>query len=293
MIVSKQWHGRSRLWGGLLVHLRWRRVENPSHRRERLCHYRLYCCFSFFVFLLIAHTTIVHAQHLRLYACAIANDGAGAFMGGSSNGSGLYQSDDTGKTWEHLGWNNIKCYSMDVVHFSNGRILYEATGLGVLRSIDYGTTWKQLTDWRVSEVMDVAVSQKNPEEIYIATAHGPWKSTDEGKSWLAIRDGMRSPYCSHIMFDPADSTKLLLTAEDGLYQRKESRWHKLSRKMKPSYYLNFKYMDYNYKDVASILRFKRMLLIGTLGDGIWVEPAHNHLLPHLQIWTLKSFFVTP
>src|SRR5438067_9504641 len=59
------------------------------------------------------------AQHLRIFACAIANDSAGAFMGASSNGSGLYQSDDTGKTWKHLGWENIKCYSMDMVQSSN------------------------------------------------------------------------------------------------------------------------------------------------------------------------------
>src|SRR5437868_3843776 len=62
----------------------------------------------------LASTNVI-AQHLRIFACAIANDSAGAFMGGSSNGSGLYQSDDTGKTWKHLGWDNIKCYSMDMV----------------------------------------------------------------------------------------------------------------------------------------------------------------------------------
>ncbi len=127
-----------------------------------------------------------HAQHLRIFACAIANDSPGAFMGGSSNGSGLYQSDDTGKTWTHLGWDNIKCYSMDEVRSSNGRILYEATGLGILRSTDYGAHWKQLTDWRISEAMDVAVNQKNPREIYIATAHGPWMTENGGKSWKKI-----------------------------------------------------------------------------------------------------------
>src|ERR1039458_163820 len=124
-----------------------------------------------------------HAQHLRIFACAIANDSVGASMGGSSNGSGLYQSDDTGKTWKHLGWDNIKCYSMDMMQSSNGRIIYEATGLGILRSTDYGEHWKQITDWHISEAMDVAVNQKNPNEIYIATAHGPWRTRDGGKKW--------------------------------------------------------------------------------------------------------------
>lgn len=137
--------------------------------------------FGFLSVLLLA--SALHAQHLRIFACAIGNDSAGAFMGGSSNGSGLYQSDDTGKTWRHLGWNNIKCFSMDMVQSSNGRILYEATGLGVLRSTDYGEHWKQLTDWRISEVMDLAINQKNPDEIYIATAHGPWRTRDGGRVW--------------------------------------------------------------------------------------------------------------
>jgi len=164
-----------------------------------------------------------YAQHLRLFACAIANDSAGAFLGGSSNGSGLYQSDDTGKTWKHLGWDNIKCYSMDEVLSSNGRILYEATGLGILRSSDYGEHWKQLTDWRISEAMDVAVNQKTPNEIYIATAHGPWRSKDGGRIWSYLL-GINPPYCSRVIFgsDSSGFTGFVLGAESGLYWRNET-----------------------------------------------------------------------
>lgn len=164
------------------------------------------------------------AQHLRIYACAIANDSAGASLANSSNGSGLYQSDDTGKTWKHLGWNNIKCYSMDEVQSSNGKILYEATGLGILRSSDYGKHWKQITDWRISEAMDVAVNQKNPNEIYIATAHGPWRSEDGGGSWDLILTGLHKilddeivPYSSKIVFDSAGMKHVFLGSENGVF----------------------------------------------------------------------------
>ena len=170
-----------------------------------------------------------NAQHLRIFACAIANDSAGAFMGGSSNGSGLYQSDDTGKTWRHLGWDNIKCYSMDEVQSSNGRILYESTGLGVLRSTDFGEHWKQLTDWRVSEVMDIAVNQKNPLEIYIATAHGPCRSTDGGSSWISILQGLPAGYCSRVVIDSLLPGHVILATEDGLFAlpRGRLRWHSI------------------------------------------------------------------
>ncbi len=173
--------------------------------------------------LLVLLASTVHAQHLRIFACAIANDSTGAFLGGSSNGSGLYQSDDTGKTWKHLGWDNIKCYSMDEVNSSKGRILYEATGLGILRSTDYGAHWKQLTDWRISEAMDVAVNQKNPNEIYVATAHGPWRTEDGGKTWNYLA-GVDPPYCSRVIYAPDSSgfAGFVLGAESGLYWRSET-----------------------------------------------------------------------
>ena len=168
-----------------------------------------------FVFLGIQIAT---AQHLRIFACAIANDSVGASLGASSEGSGLYQSDDTGKTWKHLGWNNIKCYSMDMVQSSNGRIIYEATGLGILRSTDAGEHWKQITDWRVSEAMDVAVNQKNPNEIYIATAHGPWRTRDGGKSWELLMNGLPVPYTSRIVIDSVVENHILVASEAGIFQ---------------------------------------------------------------------------
>jgi hypothetical protein len=177
----------------------------------------------FFVLtLLFVHPKPALLQHLRIYACAIANDSTGASLGASSIGSGLYQSDDTGKTWKHLGWNNIKCYSMDMLQSSNGRILYEATGLGVLRSTDYGEHWKQLTDWRISEVMDIAVNQKNPDEIWIATAHGPWRSEDGGKHWDLLLSGMKAPYCSRVLYDYHGYETTYLASEDGVYQTSKS-----------------------------------------------------------------------
>jgi hypothetical protein len=187
-------------------------------------------------------TVSSYAQHLRLFACAIANDSAGAFLGGSSNGSGLYQSDDTGKTWKHLGWDNIKCYSMDEVQSSNGRILYEATGLGILLSTDYGAHWKQLTDWRISEAMDIEIDPKNSNNIWIATAHGSWQTKDEGKTWTQI-------------------------------ERTSDYWSRVSSQL------------------FAIAGGKNIELNASLDSGV----VRNGIitLPHRQIWTLKSFVVTP
>jgi hypothetical protein len=196
-----------------------------KNRAEKLLKFRAFCTMGCLVLLLSLFHSRLQAQHLRIFACAIANDSTGASLGASSEGSGLYQSDDTGKTWKHLGWSNIKCYSMDMVQSSNGRIIYEATGLGILRSTDYGEHWNQITDWRVSEAMDVAVNQKNPNEIYIATAHGPWRSSDAGVTWQKLSDGMLNPYCSRIAIDSAKSDHILLAAQDGLYNSYFSGQH--------------------------------------------------------------------
>ena len=227
------------------------------------------------------------AQHLRIYACAIANDSAGASMGGSSNGSGLYQSDDTGKTWKHLGWDNIKCYSMDMVQSSNGRILYEATGLGILRSVDGGEHWKQITDWHISEAMDVAVNQKNPNEIHVATAHGPWRTTNGGESWRIYKERM------HLYFEDSSFDSFYSGFVDRVYldqgTLKKPSWHVWDGyKVDPFVTANVNGLQ-GYKLIQSSL--DEGVLVSLFLDQKFVKKEST--LPRRQIWTLKTFLVTP
>src|ERR1051325_3414940 len=144
---------------------------------------RLFIIIFFYVSLSTEHLALpVVARHARLYACALGSDDPAFFMGGSSIGGGLWQSDDTGKTWKQLGWKHVKCYSVDVVNKSNGKIIYQACGNGVLKSNDDGISWRMLTDCRMTEVMDIAVDQLSPNIIYIATPGAIWKSDDAGES---------------------------------------------------------------------------------------------------------------
>jgi hypothetical protein len=216
------------------------------------------------------------AQHLRVFACAISNDSAGAFLGGSSRGSGLYQSDDTGKTWKHLGWDNIKCYSMDMVQSSNGRILYEATGLGVLRSTDYGEHWKQITDWRVSEVLDIAINQTKPSKIYLATAHGAWQTGDGGKTWWSLQNNNQRGYVNRVLFDEHNKPFWYLDAED----RRDN--HVI---LIPDDVSNWK------TRIIGTIGVIDSADIGRLHVGVDVDGVTT--LTDRQIWTLKSYLVTP
>src|SRR5438874_10710932 len=176
--------------------------------------------FFFFLFLILHPSSHILAQHTRLYACALANDDPAAFMGGSSLGAGLWQSDDAGKNWKHLGWKHVKCYSVDVTN--NGKIIYEACGNGVLKSTDAGSTWKMMTDWRISEVLDIAIDQKKTNTIYIATPGAIWKSDDGGNNWYEADTDIPYPiFVSRIKIDPSDHSKIYAATENGLYISKD------------------------------------------------------------------------
>lgn len=131
--------------------------------------------------LVLSYPELSSARHTRIYAVVLANDEPQNFMAGSSIGSGLWQSDDTGKTWTQLGWKHIKAFSMD--YHANGRVLYLAAGNGVLKSTDHGQSWKVMTDWRVAEVLDVMVYDAEPSIVIAATAYGIIRSTDAGVTW--------------------------------------------------------------------------------------------------------------
>jgi hypothetical protein len=190
--------------------------------------------FPFIIILsFILHPSFfAYAQHSRLYACTLGSDDPASFMGGSSLGGGLWQSNDTGKTWKQLGWKHVKCYSVDVVNKSNGKIIYEACGNGVLKSTDAGANWKMMTDWRITEVMDIAVDQKSPKNIYIATPGAIWKSDDDGNNWYEADADIPQPiFVSRIKIDPSDHLKIYAATELGLFESKDggSSWKKRVR----------------------------------------------------------------
>jgi hypothetical protein len=156
--------------------------------------------------------SLTTAKHMRIYAVIAGNDDPANSMAGSSLGSGLWQSDDTGRTWLQLGWRHIKAFSM--AHDSNGRTLYLAAGNGVLKSSDHGLTWKVMTDWRIAEVMDVLVHPRKGNVIIAATAHGMIKSTDAGMTWKLAHKGIKQPYASRVHWF---NELLYACTEDGLY----------------------------------------------------------------------------
>lgn len=157
-------------------------------------------------------------RHMRLYACVIASDAPGAFMGGSSLGSGLWISDDTARSWRQVGWKHVKCYSVDLDPRSNGSTIYLACGNGVLKSTDAGASWRMMTDHRITEVLDVRVNPDDSKRIFIATPRGVWLSTDAGAKWSDASNGLAERFTERINYDARNTGFIYATTEGGLYQ---------------------------------------------------------------------------
>jgi len=160
----------------------------------------------------------IAGRHVRLYSCVLASDAPGAFMGGSSRGSGLWVSDDTARTWKHLGWQHVKCYSVDIDPRSNGRTIFLACGNGLMRSTDAGETWKIVTDHRITEVLDVRVDPADSKRVFIATVNGIWRSVDGGVKWSDVSTGLEERFVSRLGFDARNTGFIYATTEAGLFQ---------------------------------------------------------------------------
>jgi|GEM_PF-1968302 len=141
----------------------------------------------------------LHLRAQTVYAVVFGDQSR--VVGASTLNSGLFRSTDMGHTWEHLGPENLKAFSMDAVESAGGRLLFIAAGNGVHRSLDSGRTWRVVTGWRVTEVLDVAVKQNDPRWVYAATAYGVWYSNDTGSTWRPARDTALGRYAYRLMID--------------------------------------------------------------------------------------------
>jgi photosystem II stability/assembly factor-like uncharacterized protein len=159
-----------------------------------------------------------------------------------SYGSGVYKSDDGGKTWRNVGLKNSEHIGRIAIDPKDSNIVYVAAqgplwgpggDRGLYKTTDGGKTWKNILN--ISEntgVSDIQIDQNNPETIYAAAYQrrrhmwtlidgGPesaiYKSTDAGATWNKSRAGLPTNDMGRIglAISPVDSNVIYATIESG------------------------------------------------------------------------------
>ncbi|MEI6088408.1 MAG: hypothetical protein WCR66_12505 [Bacteroidota bacterium] len=127
-------------------------------------------------------------------------------------GTGMYRSDDAGKTWQHIGLDDSWSIAEIAVHPQNpnivlvsviGHLWTKNKNRGLYRTEDGGKTWEQvLYKNDMTGGNDIVITTSNPQIMYttlwevypgISGEHsGVYKSSDGGKTWEPCKNGLPS-----------------------------------------------------------------------------------------------------
>jgi photosystem II stability/assembly factor-like uncharacterized protein len=162
-----------------------------------------------------------------------------------SVGNGMYKSLDAGKTWTHLGLENVQQVGGLAIDPNNENRVFAAVlghpygpnpERGVYRTLDGGKTWeKVLYKDENTGAIQVTIDPKNSDIIYAdlwAGRQGPWengawngpesglfKSTDGGTTWKKLTNGLPTPKegLGRIGFcvAPSDANRMYATVDAG------------------------------------------------------------------------------
>lgn len=136
-------------------------------------------------------------------------------------GTGVFKSEDGGKTWKHMGLADTHHIGRIIIHPENPDIVYVAAighlyteneERGLFKTTDGGKNWKKVLYLNPrTGVIDVAMDPSNPDILYAAswerirkawnfTGNGPgsgiWKSVDGGEHWVRLTNGF--PVGEHV-----------------------------------------------------------------------------------------------
>ncbi len=157
-----------------------------------------------------------------------------------SYGSGVYRSDDGGKTWTNVGLKTSEHIGRIAIDPKDSNIVYVAAqgplwgpggDRGLYKTTDGGKSWKKILS--ISDntgVTEVVIDSQNPETIYAASYQrrrhmwtlingGPesalYKSTDAGATWNKLKAGLPTTELGRIgiAISPVDSNVVYATVE--------------------------------------------------------------------------------
>ncbi len=163
---------------------------------------------------------------------------------GISYGDGVYKSQDSGKTWKHVGLNNSQHIARIRIHPQNPDLVYIASlghiydpskDVGIFRSQDGGKSWQQILYLNDNTgAVDLAMDYRNPRILYAAMwqmrmtpwriyseapGSGLYRTTDSGDTWVELKNGLPKGPKGRIgvAVSPVNPNRVwaLIEAEDG------------------------------------------------------------------------------
>jgi photosystem II stability/assembly factor-like uncharacterized protein len=148
--------------------------------------------------------------------------------------SGVYKTDDAGKTWKLLPGTNGKAVWSLALWPADPNVIAAGTGDGIFRSLDGGGAWARISppdNEELRPVVSLAFDPAQSDVLYAGTTHLPWRTTNGGKSWASIHTGMIDDSdVFSIQVDSHEPESVYASACSGLYQSSDraGHWTKLA-----------------------------------------------------------------
>ncbi|HET7631364.1 MAG TPA: glycosyl hydrolase [Gemmatimonadaceae bacterium] len=202
-------------------------------------------------------------------------------------GDGMYRSTDAGKTWTHVGFNDVDAICKVRIDPTNANTVYAAVfgkyavpspERGIFKSTDGGVTWKKILFRNDSTGgITLVIDHNHPQVLYAAlwqayrkeytassggAGSGLFKSTDGGEHWTEIthNKGLPSGIDGKIgvAVSPANSNRVYALVENeagGLYRSDDAgaTWtlvnddHNIRQR---AFYYTHVYADYKDQDLV-------------------------------------------
>ena len=144
--------------------------------------------------------------------------------------SGLFRSQDEGKTWQTLH-DGLRDENVRVLAFSpsSSEMIYAGTSKGIFLSEDGGDHW---TDWFEEssglsdiDIRDLVVHPNKPELLFAATPNGLFISQDEGDTWELVNNLPRGIHDVHFIRFSSKARSLYIGTADGIFKSVDDGIH--------------------------------------------------------------------